>query len=138
MARFFAEIPYDVRKQFEDRYVNTREMLYEMTEAGALVVEANLRKYCPKSWHESEIMDCIVVTDPYYTPSDGGVNTKVAFYGYFYNRNGIRTPAPLVVNVTEFGRDGLPYPKQPFVRKAFKRSEIFKAMQKVQKKYLGE
>jgi hypothetical protein len=63
---------------------------------------------------------------------------KVGFAGYFKNENGEAVPAPLVANVFEYGRSGEPFPKQPFIRKSFKKSAIQKAMEKEQKKYLPE
>ena len=55
---------------------------------------------------------------------------------YFINENGEKIPAPLVANVTEYGRSNSPYPKKPFLRRSFKKSEIEKAMQAVQDKYI--
>lgn len=111
-------------------------MLSEMTQAGAKVVLANIKSSIPRTFYESNIIKCLKVSHTYKTPSDGGVNTKVAFYGYFFNKDGKRIPAPLVANVTEYGRSNSPYPKRPFLRKSFKKSEIEKAMEKVQDKYI--
>jgi len=107
-----------------------------MTEAGAKVVHENIKASVPQSWYASNIMKCLKMTRPYKTPSDDGVNVKVAFYGYFINENGRKTPAPLVANVTEYGRSNSPYPKKPFMRRAFNKSKIEKAMQAVQDKYI--
>lgn len=136
MARFKAELPNDIIKQFEGVEKNTDKMLSEMTEAGAKVVYENIKASIPSSWYSSNIMRCLKITKTYKTPSDDGVNTKVAIYGYFVNRNGERIPAPLVANVTEYGRSNSPYPKKPFMRKSFKKAQIEKAMQAVQDKYI--
>lgn len=136
MARFKAELPNDIIKQFEGLEKNTDQMLAEMTEAGANVVLQNIKASMPHSWYSSNIMKCLKVTKSYKTPSDDGVNTKVAFYGYFINRNGERIPAPLVANVTEYGRSNSPYPKKPFMRRSFKKAQIEKAMQAIQDKYI--
>lgn len=136
MARFKAELPNDIIKDFEKVEKNTDKMLAEMTEAGAEVVYKNIKANVPSSWHKSGIMKCLKVTKSYKTPSDDGVNTKIAFYGYFTNRNGEKIPAPLVANVTEFGRSNSPYPKKPFLRKSFKKSQIEKAMEQVQDQYI--
>lgn len=136
MAKFNAELPNDLIKQFADLEKNTSKMLEEMTDAGAKVVMENIKAAVPNSWYSSNIMKCLQVTKPYRTPSDGGVNTKVAFYGYFKNKDGIKTPAPLVANVTEYGRSNSPYPKKPFLRRSFNKSKIEKAMQAVQDKYI--
>ena len=136
MAKFKAELPNDIIKQFEQLDKDTEKMLAEMTEAGAKVVLENIKASVPPSWCASNIMKCLKVTKTYKTPSDDGVNTKVAFYGYFINRNNERIPAPLVANVTEYGRSNSPYPKKPFMRRSFKKAQIEKAMQAVQDKYI--
>lgn len=136
MARFKTELPNDIIKQVEGLEKNTDKMLSEMTEAGAKVVYDTIKTSVPPSWYSSNIMKCLKITKTYKTPSDDGVNTKVAFYGYFINRNGERIPAPLVANVTEYGRHNSPYPKKPFMRRAFNKGKINKAMQAVQDKYI--
>lgn len=136
MANFNIELPNDLIKQFEQLDRNTDKMLGEMTEAGAEVVERNIKANVPKNWRDSEIMKCLKITKVYKTPSDDGVNTKVAFYGYFTNKDGKKTPAPLVANVTEYGSSKSK--KHPFLRKSFKKAQIEKAMLEVQKKYIGE
>lgn len=138
MAKFKQELPNDLIKQFAALEKNTDKMLEEMTEAGAKVVYQNVKASVPASWHASNIMRCIKITKPYKTPSDDGINTKVAIYGYFINRNKERIPAPLVANVTEYGRSNSPYPKRPFLRKSFKKAQIEKAMEEVQKKYIKD
>lgn len=136
MARFKAELPNDLIKEFNKLEKDTTKMLGEMTRAGAEVVLQNIKSSVPASWYSSNIMKCLKITDTYETPSDDGINTKVAFYGYFINRNGERIPAPLVANVTEYGRSNSKYPKKPFLRRSFKRTQIEKAMQAVQDKYI--
>ena len=138
MARFKANLPNDLMKEFAKVEKNTDKMLEEMTEAGAKVVLSNIKSSIPASWYSSNIIHCLKVTKPYKTPSDDGVNTKIAFYGYFINRNKERIPAPLVANVTEYGRSNSPYPKKPFLRMSFKKAQIEKAMEQVQKKYIKD
>lgn len=138
MAKFKAELPNDLIKQLGRLEKDTEKMLAEMTEAGAEVVLGNIKANVPSSWHSSNIMKCLKVTKSYKTPSDDGINTKVAFYGYFVSRNGERAPAPLVANVTEYGRRNGKYQKRPFLRKSFKKAQIVKAMEKVQSKYIEE
>lgn len=136
MAKFEVNLPTDLIKTFDELNVNTQQMLEEMTQEGAKTVLANVRANVPASFHNSGIMQCLKITRPYYTPSDGGRNTKVAFYGYFENENGKKTPAPLVCNLFEYGRSNSPYPKHPFMRRSFKKGQIEAAMMKVQDKYL--
>nr|DAF35472.1 MAG TPA: hypothetical protein [Caudoviricetes sp.] len=123
-------------KVFEELGDDTQKMLDEMTQEGAKTVLANVNSNVPASFHNSGIMHCLKITRPYYTPSDGGRNTKVAFYGYFENEDGKRTPAPLVCNLFEYGRSNSPYPRHPFMRRSFKKGQIEAAMMKVQDKYL--
>jgi hypothetical protein len=108
-----------------------------MTQAGAEVVEHNIRANVPDGIRNSKMMRCLKITKVYKTPSDDGINTKVAFYGYFENENGKKTPAPLVANVFEYGRSNADFPKQPFMRKSFKKKEIEQEMMKVQKQASG-
>lgn len=136
MAKFGLELPTDLIKEFEDLTKNESKMIGEMTQAGAEVVYQNVVSNVPNTWHKSDIMKCLKVTRVYDTPSDGGINTKVAFYGYFINHKGVKTPAPLVANVTEFGATHVR--KKPFMRKSFNKGQIEKAMLKVQKKYIRE
>ena len=136
MARMEVELPTELMKVFEELGEDTQKMLEEMTQEGAKTVLANVKANVPASFHSSGIMRCLKITRPYYTPSDGGRNTKVAFYGYFENEDGKRTPAPLVCNLFEYGRSNSPYPKHPFMRRSFKKGQIEAAMMKVQDKYL--
>lgn len=136
MARMEVELPTELMKMFEELGDDTQKMLEEMTQEGAKTVLANVKANVPASFHSSGIMRCLKITRPYYTPSDGGRNTKVAFYGYFENEDGKKTPAPLVCNLFEYGRSNSPYPKHPFMRRSFKKGQIEAAMMKVQDKYL--
>lgn len=139
MAKMEVELPTELMKVFEELGEDTQKMLEEMTQEGAKTVLANVRANVPPSFHGSNIMQCLKMTRPYYTPSDGGRNTKVAFYGYFMNHNGkksYKVPAPLVCNLFEYGRSNSPYPKHPFMRRSFKKGQIEAAMMKVQDRYI--
>lgn len=134
MARFDMELPNDLLKEFEGLEVNTDRMMGEMTKAGAETVYKKVLKNIPKSFQGSNIMKCLKITGTYKTKSDNGVNTKIAFYGYFKNKRGVEEPAPLVANVFEHGTSTVR--KQPFMRKSFNKTEIEAEMKKVQEKYL--
>lgn len=138
MAAFEEQLPTELMEQFEFLDKNTETMLKEMTREGARKVLANVKSNVPQSFRKSGIMKCLKLTRSYKTPSDDGINTKVAFYGYFNNEDGRRTPAPMVCNLFEYGRSSPnpPYPKHPFMRRSFVSSEIESAMEKVQDKYL--
>lgn len=136
MAQFKMELPTELIDIFSTLEKTEKKMLQDMTKAGAKVVLANIEANVPKAFHRSNIMKCLKVTKSYETPSDGGINTKVAFYGYFINNQGRKVPAPLVCNVFEYGRRN--FPKKPFLRRAFNETEIKRAMLKAQKKYIKE
>lgn len=136
MATFEEQLPIELMEQFEFLDKETDTMLKEMTRAGAKKVLANVKANVPSSFRKSGIMKCLKLTRSYKTPSDDGVATKVAFYGYFINENGKKTPAPLVCNLFEYGRSNSPYPRRPFMRRSFVSGEIETAMKKVQAKYL--
>lgn len=136
MAEFEEQLPTEIMEQFEFLDKNTDTMLKAMTREGAKTVLANVMANVPLSFLKSGIMKCLKLTRSYKTPSDDGVATKVAFYGYFKNENGKKTPAPLVCNLFEYGRSNSPYPRHPFMRRSFVSSEIEAAMKKVQDKYL--
>lgn len=136
MAAFEEQLPTELMEQFEHLDKSTDAMLKEMTREGAKKVLANVKANVPQSFRKSGIMNCLKLTRSYKTPSDDGVATKVAFYGYFDNEDGKRTPAPLVCNLFEYGRSNSPYPRHPFMRRSFVSSEIESAMRKVQDKYL--
>lgn len=136
MASFEEQLPTELVEQFEFLDKNTETMLKQMTREGAKKVLANVKANVPQGFHGSDIMKCLKLTRSYKTPSDDGVATKVAFYGYFTNEDGKKTPAPLVCNLFEYGRSNSPYPRHPFMRRSFVANEIEAAMKKVQDKYL--
>ena len=137
MAKFNLELPTDLLKEIEKIEKDSGKIFGEMTKAGAEVVEKNIRANIPKSIQNSNMIRCLKITKTYKTPSDDGINTKVGFFGYFKNEDGKTIPAPLVANVFEYGRSNSPFPKQPFLRKSFKKSEIERAMLKTQKEASG-
>ena len=126
-----------VWKQVRSLDENFEKIFGGMTKAGADVVYENVMKSLPPSLQNSKIRHCIGVSVTYRTPSDDGINTKVYYGGYFYNKRNVKTPAPLVINMFEYGSSKREYPKQPFFRKSFKKAQIKKAMQETQKKLSG-
>ena len=137
MAKFELELPTEVMKEFEKLSSDSDKIFGEMTQAGAKVVEKNILANMPKSIRNSNMVKCLRMSRVYKTPSDDGINTKVAFYGYFTDEDGRKKAAPLVANVFEYGRSGLPFPKHPFLRKSFRKSDIEQAMLKAQKEASG-
>ncbi len=108
-----------------------------MTKAGAEVVYKNVISTLPGALKSSGFSNHVKLSRVYKTPSDDGINTKVMITGYFINKDGRKTPAPLVANMFEYGSDKKNYPKQPFFRKSFKKSQIMKAMEEAQKSLSG-
>lgn len=137
MAQFQLQLPEDIMKDIQKLYDNADEIFGGMTKAGAEVAMSNMRATVPKAFLNSDIMHCLKMTRVYKTPSDKGINTKVGFYGYFKNKEGKIVPAELVCNIFEYGRSSSKYPKHPFIRKAFKKAEIERAMLDAQKKLSG-
>ena len=152
MAKFSLELPNDVIKEFEKLNKTSHKMLEEMTQAGAEVVYKNVKENMKSSFKDSRKLEhYLKITKSYTTPSDDGVNTKIAFYGYYkedakkfsltsksgktYSYNGI--PVPLIVRAREFGSSS-GEAKKPFFRKSFKKAQIEKEMLKVQEKYIKE
>ena len=137
MARFEMQLPDEIMKDIKKIYDNSDEIFGAMTKAGAEVAMKNIKANVPASIRKSKMMGCLKITKVYKTPSDDGINTKVGFYGYFENSNGETVPAPLVANVFEYGRSSSPFPKQPFMRKSFRKTQIEKAMLQAQKNASG-
>lgn len=108
-----------------------------MTKAGAEVVYKNVIANLPESLRSSGFSSHVKLSKVYKTPSDDGINTKVMITGYFINKDGRKTPAPLVANMFECGSSKKKYPKRPFFRKSFKKSQIKKAMEEAQKNLSG-
>ena len=133
MAKFVMQLPTEILKDIEYINGNSDKIFGEMTQAGANVTIKNIRSNIPKSFVDSDIMDCLKITRVYKTPTDQGINTKVGFFGYFTNKKGVKTPAPLVANVFEYGSSK--FTKQLFFRRSFKKAQIEKAMLEAQKKY---
>ena len=135
MAKIKMELPSELIKEFKQLNNNCDHIFEEMTKAGAETVKENIINNVPESFRNSDIMNCLQVTEPYKTPSDDGINTKVAFYGYFKNKRGVVTPAPLVANVFEYGSSHTQ--KQPFLRRSFRKAQIERAMLRKQKELTG-
>jgi hypothetical protein len=150
MAKFKAELPNDLLKELQKLEQNTEKMMGEMTRAGAEVAMSNVKATVPLP----EMAKYVKLTRTYKTPTDEGINTKVYFSGYMpfsnpnrkyfsrKNKNGKvyketrGVAVDFLANIYEYGRKSAPFPKKPFFRKAFKKSEIEKVMLKVQEKYL--
>ncbi len=137
MAKFTFDIDDSVLKDIS--YIDKQfdHIFGGMTKAGAEVVYKNVIANLPESLRSSGFSSHVKLSKVYKTPSDDGINTKVMITGYFINKDGRKTPAPLVANMFEYGSSKKNYPKQPFFRKSFKRSQIMKAMEETQNSLSG-
>lgn len=144
MAKMQMVLPTGLIKDFERLYDSAEEIFGEMTTAGAEVAMQKIISGSPVP----EMWKHVKLTKVYRTPSDGGINTKVHFYGYFPFTGGRNTfsrrnrsgksgkvyttdkgiPADFIARVFEYGRSDRPFPKKPFVRKAFSKKDIEDAM----------
>ena len=132
MAKFKSELPYELIKVFEDLETNCDEIFGEMCKAGATVVYNNVMANMKKVFKSTRSLEKgLKITKVYKTPSDDGINVKIAFYGY--NDEGV--PIPLIAQAREYGTSS-GEKKKPFFRKSFKKKEIEQAMQAVQDKYI--
>lgn len=137
MAKVIVDIDDSVLKDIS--YIDKQfdNIFGGMTKAGAEVVYKNVIANLPESLRSSGFSSHVKLSRVYKTPSDYGINTKVMITGYFINKDGRKTPAPLVANMFEYGSSKKKYPKQPFFRKSFKKSQIMKAMEEAQKSLSG-
>lgn len=158
MAKFELELPKEIMDDFKKIYDNSEKIFGGMTEAGAEVVQNNVKANVPIP----ELASCVKKSVTYKTPSDDGINTKVYISGYlpfangrtkFVRRAGGReyvttkgVPAPFVANVYEYGTSNRytdgganrgKMSKKPFFRKSFKKAQIEKAMLQKQKELSG-
>lgn len=140
MALYQGGLPDELIKMFETLERDTSQMLGEMVQAGAKVTAQNVKAKMPNGLKKVLIKqgDALRVTRVYKTPSDDGTNCQVMIDGYFINRFGRKTPAPLVANMFEYGSTKRKYPKQPYFRNSFNKKQIETAMLKVQEKYIKE
>ena len=137
MAKLVIDIDDSVLKDISYIEQQFDHIFGGMTKAGAEVVYKNVISALPEPLRSSGFSSHVKLSKVYKTPSDDGINTKVMITGYFINKDGRKTPAPLVANMFEYGSDKRNYPKQPFFRKSFKKSQIMKAMEEEQKKLSG-
>ena len=135
MGKLTIKLPVDV--QYEINYIekNFEKIFGGMTRAGAEEVVVRVAGNLPTALKNNQsFVNCVGLTKTYKTPTDDGINTKVIISGYFFNRKGDMTPAPLVANMFEYGSSKREYPKHPFFRRSFSKQAIKKVMLEEQKR----
>lgn len=142
MARFNAEVPNDILQLFVGLEKNCTEIFGEMVNAGAETVLNNVRNNMQSAFDNPERLEKgLKKTKVYKTPTDDGINVKVAFYGYDSDKvtkqypQGV--PIPLMAMAREYGTSSGER-KKPFFRKSFKKTEIEQAMLRVQEKHIKD
>lgn len=136
MAQLVGATTKDLQALCEKLGLSVDEMLAEMVVAGAQVVHDNMVVKMPSNFKQALTASNIELTKVYKTPSDGGINCQAKIVGYFNNRYGKKTPAPLVANMLEYGSTSRKYPKQAFLRSSFNAKQIEAKMLEIQEKYL--
>lgn len=155
MAMFEGYEPKELIKELEKLGKDAEKMMGEMTRAGANVVFENVKGRMKIAFKTpNSLIESLQITKTYKSPSDDGINTKVAVYGYihpekkFTRRNRYKgkkgkkytsqgVPAPFVVVQREFG-NSRGEKKIPIFRPSFNSKQIESEMFKVQKKYIPE
>ena len=151
MAKYVMEKPDDIIKDIEFITGNADKIFGGMTKAGAETAMEIMASTCP-----SLLRPYVKISKTYKTPTDGGINTKAYFSGYipfsnpnrkwFERRNGktskvYRTskgvPVDFLGILYEYGRSTAPFPKKPFLRKAFRSPKIQEAMARAQLELSG-
>lgn len=142
MARFNAEIPNDLLQKFYGLEKECTNILGEMVDAGAETVLNNVQNNMKSAFDNPErLAKGLKKTKVYKTPTDDGINVKVAFYGYDSDKvtkqhpQGV--PIPLMAMAREYGTSSGER-KKPFFRKSFKQKEIEQAMKRVQDKHIKD
>ena len=151
MAKFKTELPNDLIKGVESLEKNSEKMIEDMVLAGAKVAQNRMKQKAPTT-----IAKFCAISINYRTPSDGGINRKVyvkegylPFSGnrkYFFQKYSkdygtmyvttLGVPANFLAKLYEYGRSTSPFPKKPFMRRAFKKSEIEAAIKAKEDEYI--
>lgn len=160
MAKFEAGLPTDILNDVDFVSSHSVKIFGGMTRAGAKIAKQNLEANTKRAFNgklASAMTSKLKITRTYETPSDKGINTKVAFYGYIPRKNGSKVkikgkyayngvPAPLLAALREYGASSsgaMPeqfkkyWRKHVFVRPAFEDKGIGEAMLKAQKELSG-
>lgn len=136
MAKAKFVLPSEIVKKFQNLEKTASEMFEEIAEEGGKVAYQKLLNNLPKGLKQENVIKNIRLSKVYRTPTDGAVNRSVIFVGYFTNRDGKKTPAPLVANMFEYGSSSKPnYPRNRFLKKSFRKADLEEVLNKIYVKY---
>ena len=141
MAKFKAELPNDLIKQFEKLGNNAEKMMGEMTKAGAEVTFELVKSNMKKSFKTTNSLEeGLKMTRVYKAPSKDSIGVYIGFYGYVKDSKPTKDfprgiPIDLIAKAREYGTSS-GEDKEPFFRKSFKKKVIEQAMLKVQGNYI--
>lgn len=160
MARFEMNIPTAIINEMENLTNNCDEMIKAMCMAGAEVAKQKIYMGMPAELKKYATPKTLNVTKSYIMQSTGARAVYVWFGGYKQDlnetlwdakysggytkekakafRKEAGTPLELIANMFEYGSKKRNYPKHPFLRKAFHKREIERAMLKAQKQWIKE
>lgn len=139
MAKFNAELPTELIKEFEKLEVNSEKIIGEMAKSGAEIVYNNIKNNMRKSFKTTNSLEKGLKMTKIYKTSSDEIGVYVGFYGYDPSKktkrypNGV--PIPLIAMAREYGTSR-GEAKKPFVKNSIKKKEIEQAMLKVQDKYI--
>lgn len=146
MARFKMEIPAEQIREMELLTNNCETMISEMCMAGAEIVKSKIYQGMPAELKKYANAQTLNVTKSYVMQSTGARAVYIWLGGYKKDKNGKDnskaddrgTALELIANMFEYGSKKRKYPKQPFLRKAFHKRDIERAMLKAQKRWIKE
>lgn len=135
MAKFSAELPNELIRQFEDLIGGgADQMMEEMVEEGAKYVYSEVDRNMRRVFKTTRSLEQgLKLAEAKRDPGNDTIFARVEFDGY--NDKGI--PIPLIALAREYGTSSGEH-KKPFFRTAFKRGKITDVMISVQKKYIPE
>ena len=132
MAKFSAELPTDLIKEFERMDIDSDDMFSDMVDAGLNCIYQNINASMNRAFKSTKsLRKGFVKTKPKRLKRSDGFGGFVGFDGYTDDG----TPIPLIAMAREYGTSR-GEAKRPFVRTSVHKGEIESAMLKVQNNYL--
>ena len=141
MAKFDAEIPNDLLKQFQELETKCSDIFGEMTQEGAKVVYKNVKANMRRAFNDTKkLEEGLFFSKVQKTADEDSIQTWIGFMGYVAGskptaRHPYGMPIPLIAMAREYGTSRGEQ-KKTFLRKSFNKSQIEQEMLKVQNKYI--